>query len=426
MSDNNNNNNNNTNNKQNQYENDFLRIVDYKFEDLLNVNPKSIRQGFIVENGINTYVAEAGAGKTLLLYSLVVYYLKKGKKIYYIDLDNPVDLPKDRGLPDKILELGKQDNIYYLNTNHYSKWYEVNKKTKGVFLKELLDNAEEGSFIFIDSLQNFVDVNDNQKASAFMELIKKYVNLKNITVFIIHHIAKSTGKAKGHTQFLDMSDVVYYIKPIRDGSFITHWECDIAKQRYSRSNKKVFVKLIDDLEIEIEDAEIDNTTKAILSYAIKLLRQQELKQSELREKIKEKFSRIGNNRILSILKEYVDKGLFVEKTGKHNTKYYSVNETSEILEQIIPLNLSEAKKELKRLIFRLKNQGVKIENIKINNAIYTNLDSILNALPSIQDDDAKNLIDTLSKYLSPSVGSFDGIDNFDDDLENKLSWLDEG
>jgi len=396
---------------------DFWQIVSYSISDISEVGTKPIRWGFFIEKGINIFVAKAGEGKTLLLYSLAVQFLKDGKKVYYLDLDNPVDLPKDRGFPDVVGKLQVENNLVYLNTNHYLRWLETRRRgTIGKFLKEFLEAVDEGGIIFLDSIQNFIDTNDQSQATALMNMLRKYSNQKGLTFASIHHIAKSTGKAKGHTQIEDMADSVYMVKAHKKNSLVESWSLTVSKQRY-RTSTELTIKLLDDFDLEVSDVAIlDDTTLAILRYAISLIRKSEgqIKQGDLRSAIKEKFESVGNNKIHSILKDFTGKGLFLERTGVHNAKYYEINENSPYLKLLFENDLSEVKKELLNTVRELEElpEEIEIKDDTGSIRIFKTPEAIKNSIWKMKDEEARQILNRLKG---------DTVDSeLDDDLEALL------
>jgi KaiC/GvpD/RAD55 family RecA-like ATPase len=396
---------------------DFWSLIEYSFDDIKNVETKNIRWGFFVEQGINIFVAKAGEGKTLLLYSLAVQFLKDGKKVYYLDLDNPVDLPKDRGFPDAVEKLRVEDNhLVYLNTNHYLRWLEARGKgTIGKFLKEFLEAVDEGGIVFLDSVQNFIDTNDQKQTTAFMNMLRKYSNLKGLTFAGIHHIARTTGTTKGHTQIEDMADSVYMVKAHKKNSLVEAWSLSVSKQRY-RTSSELTIKLLDDFDFEVSDVAIlDDTTLAVLRFAVSVIRKSEgqVKQSDLRSAIKDKFTSLGDRKIFYILKDFVDRGLFIEATGVKNTKYYEVNEDSPYLSILFENDLSEVKKELLDTLKELKElPEIEIKDDTGSILVFKTTEAIKKHIWKMKDEEAKEILNKLKG---------NAIDNeLDSDLEALL------
>ncbi len=380
---------------------DFWSLIEYSFDDIKNVETKNIRWGFFIEQGINIFVAKAGEGKTLLLYALALQYLKEGKKVYYVDFDNPVDLPKDRNLPEVIEKLGVEDLLVYINTNHYLRYLEKrNKGSVGKFLKELFEAVDNNSVVFLDSIQNFIDTNDQKQTTAFMNMLRKYSNLKGLTFAGIHHIARTTGKTKGHTQIEDMADSVYMVKAFKDGSLIEKWGLSVAKQRY-RTSSELTVILKDDFEIEIDDVAIlDETILTILRVAVSVIRKsdKDLIQKELKEKIKEKLPSVGITKIDNVIKEYTQKGLFETiRGGATNKLFYKVNEDSPYLSLLFNNDISEVKKELLDIVKELEELPEEIEITDDTGSIriFKAPEAIKNHIWKMKDEEAKLILDKL-------------------------------
>jgi len=411
--------NNNGNSKQSIVQ-DFWSLIEYSFDDIRSVDVKSISNSFVVEEGINIFLAPAGQGKTLLLYTLLIDYLRKGRTCIYIDFDNPVDLPKDRGLVDVIDDEGLETNLFYLNTNHYLRWIEKwkGKKKYSEFLKQIFKDVPEGAIVFVDSVQNFIDVNDQNQTTMFMKMLRHLTNLKKATVFAIHHLARSTNKSKGHTQIEDMADSVYFIKSHKNNNLVEAWSLTVSKQRY-RTSSELTIKLLDNFRFEVSDVAIlDDTTLAVLRFAVSYIRKNEgtIKQSDLRKAVKDKFSSLGDRKIFYILKDFADKGLFVERTGIKNTKHYEVNEESPYLALLFENELSEVKK---KLLDTLKEIDEFTEEIEIKDdagsiRIFKTPQAIRNYIWKLKDEEVKEILDKLKNNVSNS-----NIE-FDNDLENLI------
>lgn len=382
---------------------DVFDLINYSFEDIEKVELKTISNSFIVEEGVNIFLAPAGQGKTLLLYTLLIDYLRKSKTCVYIDFDNPVDLPKDRGLVDVVKNKGLQEGLYYLNTNHYLRWIDKwnGKKNYTEFLKQVFKSIPEGSIIFIDSIQNFIDVNDQNQTTTFMKMLRHLTNLKKSTVFSIHHLAKTTGKSKGHTQIEDMADSVYHIKAHKSNALVEAWSLKSSKQRY-RTATELTIKLKDNFEFEISDVAIlDDTTMSVLRFAISYIRKNEgqVKQFDLRRAVKEKFNTLGDRKIFYILKDFADRGLFIESTGIKNTKYYEVNEDSSYLSLLFETDLSEVKKELLNTLKEVKEleEEIEIEDDTGSILIFKTREAIKKYIWKMKEDEAMRLLEKLKK-----------------------------
>ena len=398
----------NNNSKSNTTEVQDLNIFDlinYSFDDIENVELKAISGGFIVEEGVNIFLAPAGQGKTLLLYTLLIDYLRKVKTCFYIDFDNPVDLPKDRGLVDVVKAENLKDNLFYLNTNHYLRWIEnwKGKKKYTEFLKQVFKAIPENSIVFIDSIQNFIDVNDQNQTTMFMKMLRHLSNLKKATVFAIHHIARSTGKSKGHTQIEDMADSVYHIKAHKNNALVEAWSLKASKQRY-RTATELTIKLKDNFEFEISDVAIlDETTLAVLRFAVSYIRKNDgqVRQSDLRKAIKEKFDTLGDRKIFYILKDFADRNLFIEETGLKNTKYYKVNEESPYISLLFKNDLSEVKKELLSALNEIEEleEEITVEDGKGGSIIFKTKQAIKSYIWKMTDEQAEQILQAITNQI---------------------------
>jgi archaellum biogenesis ATPase FlaH len=395
-----------------------FELIEYSFSDIEDVEVKPVSNSFIVEEGINIFLAPAGQGKTLLLYTLLLNYLRNSKVCVYVDFDNPVDLPKDRGLVDVIKSEGLQGSLYYINTNHYLRWIEKynGKKKYIVFLKQVFSDIPEGSVVFIDSIQNFIDVNDQNQTTSFMKTLRHLTNLKKATVFAIHHLARSTGKSKGHTQIEDMADSVYHIKAHKNNALVEAWSLTASKQRY-RTSPELTIRLLDNFKFEVSDVAIlDDTTLAVLRFAVSYIRKNEgkVRQSELIDETKKKFVSVGERKIFYIFKDFVDRGLFKETTGVKNAKYYEVNEDSSYLKILFEKDLSDTKKELLEELKTIKELPEEIELKRSDGAVlmFPTPEAVRKAIFKLSDDEVKFILDKLR-----TANSKEGIEGFDELLE---------
>ena len=404
-------------------QNDIFSMINYSFEnDIKNVITREVRSGFIVEAGINLFVASAGSGKTLLMHCIAIDFMKSGRDVVYVDFDNPADLPAARGFVEAIEYHNLVDKIKYLNSTHYDRYSEIKTSLKQkynykTFLEDIFNSVSDNSVLFIDSVQNFIDTNDVQKVMSFMLLMRKFSNKKNITICMIHHVSKSLGRSKGHTQLEDMSDAVYSVSSQKrvDG-FIESWILKAVKQRYI-SKSELTIKLRDYYVIDVEDVLIeDNTVKSILRFVVSYIRKvgDRVKQSDLKDEIKKHFQSVGNNRILEILKDFTKKGLFIEEQGLKNTKYYSVNETSEYLKILFDTQLSQTKIDLINLI-NLKFEDDEVVNITVNNVEYKTVLAIKRNVYKMRDDEAETVLKELKKMKN--VVDYDDVCDNDDSVD---------
>jgi len=384
----------------------------YSFEELEQVEEKRLLLSHIVPRGINLLVAKGGSGKTFLAYHYLVQFLSSGYSVVYFDFDNPVDLPKSRGLLSKVRELNRESDFAYLNYNSYQRWVDKvstgGKRSLKRFLEWVLqklceDGGKEGKYVvFLDSLQNIIpNVSDDTQTHVFFKLLREYTQKLDVTFIVLHHPSKVVGWSKGSTNIENMSDVSYRLSPQREGGIIVSFTLVVGKARYL-TPEQLTIRLRDDYGMEIVEYAIeDDLTRMILRALVSLLRRHgELKQSELYELMKEKkFSR---RQIEPVLKEYTEKGLFILRRGDKNAHYYSVNEESEYIGLLFDVELSDRKKELLEYL-RLKKidefPPIRIEKGKEKCVEYRTAVALRKDIYKLSDEEAKYILDKLKRYF---------------------------
>ncbi len=128
-------------------------------DEIIDIKKNEILYDFLILGGLNVLAGQSSAGKTLLMYYIVVSLIKSGKNVVYVDFDNPLDVPSRRGLPQKVKELGLKKRLSYKNMTSYVE--EVQKHKKGydkmLFLSDIfasLKGIEKNVVVVLDNLQN--------------------------------------------------------------------------------------------------------------------------------------------------------------------------------------------------------------------------------------------------------------------------------
>jgi archaellum biogenesis ATPase FlaH len=393
----------------------------FSFEELEQVEEKELIFHHIVPRGINLFVADGGTGKTLLAYRYMPKFLELGYSCVYFDFDNPIDLPKSRGLLSKVKEMGKKDEFVYFTYNSYQRWidkYSKNKYSLRRFFEWALDRLIEGKkyVVFVDSLQNVIpNVSDDALTYALFKLFRKYVQKIDITFIVLHHISKTAGWSKGSTNIVNMSDVSYRLKSFKENKVVTSFVLIQEKARYL-TPEEVTIKLKDDYEIEIVEYAIeDELTKMILRSLVSILRKEgKLNQSRIYDLMKEKnFSR---RQVEPILKEYTEKGLFHLERGEKNARYYSVNEESEYVGILFDVELSEVKKELLKELEDIETfPPIRIEREKEKSVEYRTAVALRKDIYKLSDEEAKSVFHQLLDFKAKLMG-----DNGDSDTNEAI------
>lgn len=384
-----------------------------------NIPEPEVLAGFIVKNGINIVYSAGGVGKSHLSVAVSDYLSQKHNMYaFYIDFDNTVSAIK--------LRIWNNDFSGIMQTNKLFKYihHSVNLSYfrdtfKDVFenrtdiegLLELISLAvgDSDCIVVIDSLQNFVDINDIKQLSAFFSTLKKY----NYTYLIIHHMNKA-NIYKGLTFIRDICDSMYHLKDAeRNSGYIISHTLIADKRRYLTEDV-IHIKYDGFRVKDIIDVAVDSDEeKYVLRVAVSILKTEiKLKQSELVSKIHDKLKTIGVNKILKIIQTYSDKGLFITSKGLKNATFFELNFESEYLSVLFDYSLSDVKRTALEIIKQLpENENLQIEvEAKDGIHIYTNKQLLIKAIYRFDDDVVVKLIDKLKEFVSVEDNEDDIVD----------------
>ena len=402
----------------------FWQSYDY-LEKLKSVPEPSIYNGWIVEGGKNIIYGSGGVGKSILAFTNSLEILKNCEEfiVFYLDYDNPISLPKARGFLD-ILEEYK-GRFIYINQAHLSdilnssisvklQLKRIKNKLKQIlmFIRHTVP-PDKKVLVVVDSLQRFVDINEQGEISTAFE----YMDKTGYTYIILHHQNK-LNQFKGLTFIRDSVDSFYEVKSVErnnDGSIALH--SIVADKRRFLTEQEITFKY-DFLEIKdiIYGASIEKEEAVVLRTAVSILRNESdlLNQSNLVNKVKEKLENFGAKKIRAIIKNYIGKGLFIEKTGANNAKYYEVNENSHYIPLLFNSDLSEVKKKILDIINELKNMNIDLdEDIEVKDSsgaikVYKKLDTIKRDIYRMNDEVAKNILEKLNEIFEEYVAVYMG------------------
>ena len=285
--------------------------------------------GPLAKGMINVFIATSGSGKSLLAFLVSWNELKNGqfKKVFYLDLDNPHSIYKDRYSNFPLL-----DGFFYFTEYIIDKkldeqfgLFPVEKAT--TFLSELSKSqyATE-SLIVIDSLQNFVDYNDLRELKKFFRLLKQFTNM-GATVLVLHHKSskQESPSFKGLSYIKDASDVLWEIVPdIKKNGEISSFRMTCVKNRSTTNFVSFIVSFSTDTGTVNYDQNVLFQEEVPIKEAIlSVLKHGSMKQVELVEATKPLVT-AGEKRIRSVLSKIVALGLVSVKQVK-TAKVYSLN-----------------------------------------------------------------------------------------------------
>ncbi len=399
---------NNNGNSNNSLAQDFWKNYNW-IEKLKNVPEPRIFNGWIVEGGQNVIFTEAGAGKSVLAFANVWdIYKKEGIPFVYVDIDNPIVLPKARGLVDYI---EGTENIY-LNQAHLedifnselAKELKINRyKNIGIRLLKFLDaTIDYKAIVVLDSLQKFVDTNELSEVRPFFELLDKLTH--KFTFIIIHHTNKEQ-KYKGLSFIRDTVDSMYYIKNTDkdERGYIKKHSIVVDKQRFLTETEITFKYDLFDIEEIFFGVGLTKEEEIVLRTAVSTIRKSDtdLTQSELVKAIKDKVS-IGEKKIRNILKTFVEKGLLILQTGGlTNKNIYKVNEDSPYLSLLFESDLSEIKKELLSALNEIEElEGeITVEDGKGGSIIFKTKQAIKSYIWKMTDEQAEQILQAITNQI---------------------------
>lgn len=385
---------------------DFWSFYDFsRFDELENPN---VFDGWVVEGGINVLFSDAGKGKSYLATSLCLKIAKQNSnvKVFYIDLDNPVVLPKARHLPEVVRNLNI-NNFYYINSLFFDDIEkEIEKRglnyknitNKIIKFVKLIDDTTNCKVIVVfDSLQNFINTNEIKDVDTALDFMKRHTD--KFTYILIHHINK-IGQFKGLTTIRDKADSFYTIDNVdKDiGGYIQSQVIKADKRRFL-TEETVTYRYTDLFSYELIDFSISKEDEIVLRVAVSQLMNNKMKQKDLVNAISSKVN-VGRNKIFATLKNFEGR-LFNVAIGVKNTRYYSINDKSEIL-SFLKKDINPVKQNLLDLVKTLEIAYGELSSpisFELHGKLieYKTFSSIKNNIFSMKQDEAEEVLEILSE-----------------------------
>lgn len=179
---------------------DFDEKVDFLFDKML------------AKRLITLFYADGGNGKSWLAFALAKHCVQRGLSTVYCDFDNPLSVLKDRHIDENLVQA--HPNLNYIQRGKYQHSpQELLTKLDAQAIGSNFDNW----VIFIDSLRNFCNVNNEQQSMATMD---KLMNLREAgaTVVILHHSNKDGKNYQGSNNIRNSVDNMYQVIKLNDGA----------------------------------------------------------------------------------------------------------------------------------------------------------------------------------------------------------------
>lgn len=413
---------------------DIVKLFEGAFSHELfsSIPEPEIYAGWVVRGGVNIIYAMGGVGKTHLAIAMADYLSRQGLKAVYIDFDNPVSVVKARAIysDDGSGLIQANPHFYYIHHSVNIPYFRENfrefyERARGIEIKAILNIIRsvlgDDVVCVIDSLQNFVDINELAQVSAFFRSLREHP----FTYLIIHHMNKMQI-FKGLTYIRDISDSMYFVAGVerQDGLIISHTLR--ADKRRFLTEEEVYIKYSGIRVKEIVNVAVSNEEEAVICRtAISILRDGPHKQSELVNKVHEKLSgRIGSKKIIKVLQDYAEKGLFAVGKSSHNALVYDVNWQSEYLSVLY--ELSPAKREALSLVAQLPNEfssELRLEG-SFGLQIHRSKRTLLKSIYRMSEEDMEKVLSSLRQFIeSEPVSPSEPEENTEEGIDEDIGYL---
>jgi archaellum biogenesis ATPase FlaH len=318
---------------------DLLNIIVSRERSIGNILEKANDielAGPLAKGMINVFIATSGSGKSLLafLISWKELQAKNFSRVFYIDLDNPHSIYKDR-----YSSFPRLQGFLYLTEYVLLELSEVPgvmPVDKAWHLLEALATSKytANSLVVLDSLQNIVDYNDKREINKLFGVCRA-ITFAGGTVLLLHHkSAKADSPGfKGLSLIQDFPDVMWEVTPQkRRSGEIASFQLTCIKNR-STTNFSGF-----NITFSTDQGSVDYGQDVLLEEEIPVkemvltvLRGKEMKQTDIVEAVKQKASdsgkTIGEKKIRSILGKLAALHILNVRTVK-TAKLYSINYNS--------------------------------------------------------------------------------------------------
>lgn len=307
---------------------DFLNEFVLKKEQL-NEKLEFLLPEFLVKKAITVIYANGGNGKSYLGAAISKLLCRDDgvKGIFYIDLDNPLNVLYERGFGSLLLGEEKFACIHRsrLKVSAFEFLEAIESKNSAGSL--------EGNVLILDSLRNFVDIDNDMRVMALMNTL---MNLRDYgaTILALHHSTKDGRAFKGSNHIRNSADCMFYLQKTATLEQGFEVLLSVQKERAGIKDQAFYIST-EDLSLkstDLENAKISEKEGLFIERVLELLENKALSTSEILAALE--VSR-GDNFSRNTLDKY--KGIFWECTlGGENGRTFVwtrlENETSETTE----------------------------------------------------------------------------------------------
>lgn len=164
--------------------------------------------GFLPKRMITLVYADGGHGKSWLAFAMAKYCAMQSLNVVYLDFDNPLSVLKQRNINSKLIE--PHSNLMYIQR---SKCPVQPDELLAKMSNEASAGAFNNTFVVLDSLRNFTEVNNDAKCMHTMDQIMN-IREAGATVLIIHHSNKDGRNYQGSNNIRNSVDNMFQLKKL--------------------------------------------------------------------------------------------------------------------------------------------------------------------------------------------------------------------
>lgn len=203
--------------------------------------------GFLPKRMITMVYADGGNGKSWLAFAVAKYCAMQQMDVVYLDFDNPLSVLKDRNIHSKLIE--PHDNLFYIQR---SKCQMQSHEVLERMAQQASAGKYENTLIVFDSLRDFTEVNNDNRAMHTMSKIKD-VREAGATVLIIHHSNKDGKNYQGSNNIRNSVDNMYQLKKLNSVDGVSSL-LEVRKERAPITDKAFHISpetlLFEEMDIQ--------------------------------------------------------------------------------------------------------------------------------------------------------------------------------
>ena len=287
---------------------DFLQSSSLKSESF-NEKIEFLIEDFLVKRLITLIYADGGTGKSYMAFALAKRLCEESQRVFFIDYDNPVGVLKQRGV-DRLL-INRFPNLSYIQRSSIEMdGFELVMKLE----QSAIGKAYEGCVFILDSLRDFVDINNDNRVNRLFAALK---NLREAgaTILILHHSNKDGRNYQGSNHIRNSLDVMYHLikRPSQQNEL--NFLCEVAKERAGVKDGGFCVDLAS-LQLKELDLQLARMSEYELSFTAEIRRALELGELNKTELLNDAGYAKDDKTARDCLDKFDGKLWFSRKVGK--------------------------------------------------------------------------------------------------------------